>query len=553
MFPLCGQVPHYDFDPITIHTLDRLHILYPSFSSLHSSIRYQSPKHLLEPSENYIEQTLAVSDKSDFQMLLKKYSTLRLFQDSLNPISENKGLINTFYKDPYHFWTINSANFYMALDPIFFFGAGDDQSNKKLIFQNTRGFKLQGVIDKKVYFYTSLYENQRNFFDHIENRIDRFSAIPGQGFYKNYQSGVLSELQGWDYLNAQGYLGINLSQSIDMQFGHGNNFIGNGLRSMLLSDYSHNYFYLKINTKIWKIHYQNLFAELSAISSKDNVGNQLLPKKYMASHYLDLKISDHLSIGLFEAIIFSRDNQFELQYLNPVILYRSIEQFLDSPDNALLGININTTIKERLQLYGQLMIDELRTDELFNNSGWWGNKIGFQIGGQYINMGNIDHLDGRIEYNSARPYTYAHRSVSQTNDFVTTSYSHFNQPLAHPLGANFTELLSEFKYSLDNTWFFNLRFVYARYGDSLSENVGNNILLNYETRTNDFGNYTTQGFFTTVSLLSVTGTYQFYPNYFVDIEYFRRIQNSELKELSFRTNYIGISVRANMFNQNIDH
>jgi hypothetical protein len=273
----------------------------------------------------------------------------------------------------------------------------------------------------------------------------------------------------------------------------------------------------------------------------------------MAAHYLDLKISEHLSIGLFEAIIFSREGQFELQYLNPIILYRSIEQFLDSPDNALLGLNINTNIKNRIQIYGQLMIDELRTDQLFDGSGWWGNKIGYQIGSQYINVANIDHLDGRIEYNSARPFTYAHRNGSLTNDFVTTSYSHFNQPLAHPLGANFREFLTEFKYSLDNTWFFNLRFVYARYGDSLTENVGNNILLDYDTRIKDFGNFTTQGFYTTVSLLSFKGTYQFYPNYFVDIDYFRRIQNSEAKELISRTNYVGVSVRANIFNQNLDY
>ena len=49
-----------------------------------------------------------------------------------------------------------------------------------------------------------------------------------------------------------------------MQLGHDRNFIGNGYRSLILADYSTPYFFLKLNTRIWKFNYQNLFAELTA-------------------------------------------------------------------------------------------------------------------------------------------------------------------------------------------------------------------------------------------------------------------------------------------------
>ena len=74
-----------------------------------------------------------------------------------------------------------------------------------------------------------------------------------------------------------------------MELGHGRHFIGNGMRSLLLSDFSNNYFYLKFNTRVWKLNYQNLFAELSAVSANQLPGDLLLNKKYMASHYLSFR------------------------------------------------------------------------------------------------------------------------------------------------------------------------------------------------------------------------------------------------------------------------
>ena len=92
----------------------------------------------------------------------------------------------------------------------------------------------------------------------MEDRIFRFQTIQGQGFYKDYNSGVIENLRGYDYLNAQAYVGINVSKSVAIEFGHGKHFIGNGIRSMLISDYANNYFYLKFNTRVWKLHYQNV-------------------------------------------------------------------------------------------------------------------------------------------------------------------------------------------------------------------------------------------------------------------------------------------------------
>src|SRR5690606_6397940 len=64
----------------------------------------------------------------------------------------------------------------------------------------------------------------------------------------------------------------------------------------------------------------------------------------------------------------------------------------------------------------------------------------------------IKDLNFLAEYNTARPYTYAHFDP-------VSNYSNYGQPLAHPWGANFRELVGivnysykRFDFSVQGTW-----------------------------------------------------------------------------------------------------
>ncbi len=466
-----------------------------------------------------------------------------------------KPIFKHFYKSNANFYEIHNSSFDIVVNPILNLRYGSALDDPNIIFQNTRGIELRGMIDKKIYFYTNLLENQRGFNNYINERIARDETIPGQGFYKDFNSAVIENLRGFDYLNAQAYVGINATKSVAVEFGHGNHFIGNGVRSLFLSNYGHNYFYLKFNTRIWKFHYQNLFAEIAPISSKQNPGDRLLPKKYMANHYLSFRPNKNLEFGLFEAVVFSREDQFEFQYLNPVILYRTVEQFLDSPDNALIGLNGKWNIKNRAQLYGQLILDEFKLSELTSGNGWWANKYGIQFGGKYINLFGIDHLDLQVEYNIVRPYTYGHsRPLENFPEQSTASYSHHNQPLAHPLGSNFKELLFNIRYRPSKRIFINARIINTSYGQNPDgTNTGSNILLETGTRADDFGNFTGQGINTTMQSLSLDVSYQFAHNYFVDFNLLYRNADAELDQLDIETRYIGGGLRVNLGQVRLDY
>jgi len=596
---IVGQSSTLPLNPQTYHTLDRLEILHGSKGIYHSAIKYFSRKDATEFAlATGTDAQLSELDRSDLQYIfvdndewyqhfkgkydldysnpeqifekiyldssrtfftIKKKDPLTFFGNT-ELKQERDGFLGIFYKSPADFLSFETEDFFFKLNPIVNFKLGRDSAQDDPIFQNTRGFQIRGAIDNKVYFYSSLFENQQHFLQHINQRISRDNAVPGNGYYKTFESSVSSNYNGFDFLNAQAFVGFNISKSIGLEFGHGKHFIGNGYNSLLLDDYGHNYFYLKFNSKFWKLHYQNIFAELASLSSFDNQGDVLLPKKYMAAHYLDFEFTENFSIGIYEAIVFNRNNNFEFQYLNPVIIYRTVEQFLDSPDNVLIGLNTKWNFKKQFQLYGQFILDEFDLDELRNGDGYWGNKYALQLGLKYINVANIDHLDMRVEFNLVKPFTYQHRdSLIQVNivtskNISPSSYSHFSQPLTHPLGANFREFLLTFRYQFSPKLTLNGRYIAAKTGlDPEGENYGADVLLNYETRIQDFDNFIGQGTATNISLLGIDASYELYHNIFADLHLLIRKQNSDIDVNDINTTYFGAGVRMNIANQRLDY
>ncbi len=463
-------------------------------------------------------------------------------KESEHYITTKKPIWKHFYKTPANWLQFDKKDFYLRVNPIININVGKSGNDDKAVFFNQRGVEFRGGIDDRVYFYSNITDTQARFPEYVEGYINKFKALPGNGFYKNYQSSVFDNINGYDYLNGQGYVGINITPHIGMQFGHGKNFIGNGYRSLFLSDFSQNYLYLKLNWKVWKFHYQNIFAELNSTSAQANSGDNNLPKKYMAAHYLSYNITNKMTLGLFEAVIFDRENgNFELQYLNPVILYRSVEHLLDSEDNVLVGLDFKWNILKKGRIYSQLLLDEYKFGELTGGNGWWGNKFGVQFGSKFIDIFGIDHLDLRAEYNTVRPYTYTYRNPE------SASFSHYNQALAHPLGANFKEGLLIVQYQPHKRVTLEGRLIRAESGeDANGENWGGDILLPNTTRISDFENETGQGIATTTTLFGLDISYKIWHNIYLDVQYFYRNKNSTLPERSDTDSFFGAGFRMNV-------
>ncbi len=462
-------------------------------------------------------------------------------------IRSRKPLFGIVYPTPANLFEVNDKYFHLRVNPMFNFNISPVTNEDQKVFVNQRGVELRGGVDDRIYFYFNILESQAGFPGYVNQRIARDRALPGAALYKGYNSSVFNIKDGYDFLNGQGYIGFNITRHVGAQFGYGRHFIGNGYRSMLLSDFAHNYPYLRLNWRVWKLHYQNLFAELDISSANQTPDGVLLSKKYMATHHLSINLGKNLNLGVFETVVFGRPNSFALHYLNPVILYRVVEQATGSPDNVLIGADGRWNIARRLQLYGQFILDEFVFRELItDNRGWWANKYGIQAGLKYVDAFGIDHLDFQAEFNMARPYNYTHRDS-------TGSYAHHNQPLAHPMGANFREAIFIARYRPLPRVFVEGRFIQARMGeDAPGFNWGNNILLDHTTRVQEYGNETGQGVSVAVALAGVDISYMIAHNVFLDAQYFYRKKTSDDPARDDTLQYIGAGLRINLAKMRMD-
>ena len=391
-----------------------------------------------------------------------------------------------------------TKDFSITLDPVFNFGLGYDFKESKNTWINTRGISVTGILGSTLSFNTELYETQAVFASWPSSFISATGVAPGQGSVKPFKE------NGVDFFNSNGYVSYSPSKYVNMTMGYGKNFIGEGYRSLLLSDAAFNYPYFKLTANFKKVKYTVLYNQFIDRSAK------LSPefgydRKWSTMHYLQVMLWGRLNLGLFDAIVWENADStgyrgFDVQYLNPVILLRPVEESFGSPDNALVGSTFSFRINKHYIVYGQLMLDEFVLEHVKANDGWWGNKYGYQLGVSGWNLLNIPSLNARLEYNQARPYTYAHSTTIE-------SYGHYNQPLAHPMGANFREFTAMASYTRGN-WMANLKMNFAMYGlDTAGMDFGKNIFIPYDQRVSEYGNEIGQGLKTNLTIADISFSY----------------------------------------------
>lgn len=443
-----------------------------------------------------LNRFLVQQHEASFDSLGKSHSSVKPFkikdlsQNKLKGIDPPQGWFYTKYLGRKlfsdHFLEKKGEDYTLQLDPLFNFSGGSDFENNQTIWQNSRGLRLQGDIGKKVSFESLFYENQAVYLNYLDSFIHQNNVAPGRGRVRKFGS------DGWDYAWATGYVSYSPSKFFNFQLGHGKNFIGDGYRSLLLSDNASATPFFKITTDVGPIKYINIFTEFQDFRTSNLAVDSIYTKKKASIHYLDWAIGKRFNLGIFEAVVWRNSDStgfrgFDINYWNPVIFLRPVEFSIGSPDNVLIGLNLKYKITNQFSIYGQIILDELKIKEFLSDAGWWGNKHGFQIGLKHHDFLKIKNLYFLTEFNWVRPYTYSQRSSRQ-------SYAHNNQPLAHPLGANFWEISSILNYQWKR-FNFDAKFVYAEFGlDVDSINWGKNIDLPFsKNRPFEYGNRVGQG------------------------------------------------------------
>ncbi len=516
------------------HFVDRLEIKNQDFTNFNfSAIKPYSRKSIVDEATFFdTSHAFHLSKVDQYQLKSLFMNNKEWYSNTDSFFYNKKPLLQNFYITKSNLFEVNQKDFFLVVNPVIGIEYGKENNTNKKLFLHSRGVTIRGIIANKIGFAASITDNQERGPSYFQQQIATYKAVPGVGFYKDYKDDPTAN----DYFDARGYFTFNFTKYINFQIGHDKNFIGDGYRSLFLSDCGNSYLFTKINTKIWKLNYQNLFMELMPQFSKK--GDSLISRKYAAIHHLSMNVTKWLNIGLFEGIVFGRKDHFDFQYLNPIIFYRHIEGSVGSPDNALAGMDFKANALHRFQFYGQFLLDEFILSRIKDEPTNWANKYGFQLGAKYIDVLGVKNLDLQLEWNRVRPFTYTH------SDSIS-NYTHYNQPLAHPLGANFNEIISIVNYQPYPKLNIDAKLIFYTKGmDSVNTNFGGNIFKDYTTRSGENDFYIGSGDKATCINASLNVAYEIIQNTYLEcgIQY----RNYKLQTQSDPNNSTSINIGLRM-------
>jgi hypothetical protein len=363
-----------------------------------------------------------------------------------------------------HLIISKSDKYKIIINPVFDFRYNKSTADNITGFLNTRGFSVFGKLDQKIWFNTGFLENQGVFPSHINEFYSTYLVIPGYSRIKPYQD------NGFDFASAWGNISFKPISTLTFSLGTDRMFIGDGYRSLLLSDFACPFLYFKTSFRYGNLGFNHIITQalnpnLNNIMDLDgNWGlNNIYPGKLISYNYLTWNIRPYFQLGLFEAIIFDATEQkiWNTTALNPVpYLNTSIYGFNDV-NNSLAGLNLMYQNSRYGILYSQILID----NPDFSGKN---NRLAWQLGYKNFSLFSLENLFVQMEYNHVDVLCYTHHIPQQ-------HYGQFNQTLAHPAGHGFDELVFITKYSFDRfTVFTKLNFLQYKFtGDYDFKNIFN--------------------------------------------------------------------------------
>ena len=511
-------------------------------------LNFRTPFHLLKLQTHPIDSLKPAEYR-------KKFNTQSYFKAD-NPETFNHSLVRPLSKvhssgwNQYWLWK-NPAAFYLFSDnelnrkstflinPVLNLGVGKESGENTI--QNGRGAEIRGNLMQKLAFHTIVIENQSRFPAYVNLYRDSLGVVPGLGWWKKFKGTGTDFLQATGYVNAALIGNVNSDKHLLFSAGHGSFAVGQGYRSLILSNFAAPFGFVRFNTRIGAFRYQNLYGSLNGFAPL--LGDTSLPKKYLAMHRGSLTFNK-FEIGFTEMTIHSRPGSgFDVDYLNPIIFYRSVEANLGSADNTLMALDAALNLKQ-FRFYGQFLLDEFKL-KYFKQGNWWANKFGWQIGSIYRFSNHLLKGFVQAEINAVRPYTYSHYNA-------LNSYTHYNQPLAHPLGANFRE--GVLRFFIIPTSMQRLRISFtgmtAKQGTdpyyNSGLNYGNNPRRDNDTRVSNFDIRMLQGFPTRIVSYRFDVSYMLRHNLHFDLGFQHR--NYTGRE-PLNSNWLSVGLRLN-FEQN---
>jgi len=418
---------------------------------------------------------------------------------------------------------------------------GRDFSGKKNVWLTTLGYQVGGTIGSKFSFYGAGYHNRAVLPQYLTNYANNLGVVPGQT--KNTSQG--STVTDWQYFTF--LLSYTPVKYINFTVGKDKTFIGDGYRSVLLSDYASNYPFVKFTANVGNVRYMTMWAYMNNPGSPPIPGTNDTRNKWGYFQYLDWNVSNRLSLGFFQNVmettkdVNGQRRGFNVSLATPFAFLQPLSNIDNNPVKNLLGATIKYKVVDKTILYGQFALGEFHAADIFSGNGSSVNKSGIQFGVRGADLFGVKNLNYLGEFNTARPYTY--QSYEQAS-----SYSNYDEPLADPLGANYREWIGMLNYSIGR---FDLQgqLNYAVYGlDENGLNYGKNVLELYTQPARQYGNVVAQGLHTNFYYAGGKVAYLLNPKYNLRVEVGAIYRDEKNSVFNNKTGMLTIGLRSSFRN-----
>ena len=239
------------------------------------------------------------------------------------------------------------------------------------------------------------------------------AVIPGAARTKPFK------IDGFDYAYAVGNIIYRPHRSIILSAGNTAHFIGDGYRSLLLSDNSVPAPFVRAVVKLskkWEFNYLRMrLFNLIRRPVSSSVESYYESKSFSAN-YISYRPNNKFSISFFEGVIWSRGDSITSKRVHPLyyspIPGTALAMLSKAEMNYLLGINFNYTPLLGHRIYGQVAATNCEL-----------SKLGFQIGYRRYSLFGQKNLQLQVEYN------HVPKGMYQTGN-MRMNYSYYNLPMA---------------------------------------------------------------------------------------------------------------------------
>lgn len=264
-----------------------------------------------------------------------------------------------FLEDDFLHFT--SDEFSITINPIFDFQRTYDRDIKhdeKIYFLNTRGYDVFGRLGKRIYFKSEFYENQARYPRYEDSVINVMGGIPGQGFAKSFK-GHSGDRSGKDWGIIFGALSVNVNKNLTVTLGNGKNFVGSGYRSVILSDVSFSYPYLRTDLSFGNFYYYVLWGYMQSDSWLYFTRGDS-HYKYSSYHVAGWKPNPKLEVSIIEGVMWKntdKDGLYKyspnMEMFNPVMLMPLMIHGFNDDSRVQIGYDINYSPIPNLKFYHQ--------------------------------------------------------------------------------------------------------------------------------------------------------------------------------------------------------